>query len=158
MSNRPKPTPRTLPCLTICQPWAWAIFNGKDVENRPWESRYRGPLLIHAGASHDWLCDSSYLRDLGLVVPPDDELVFGAILGLVDQVDCWHQSQREIIRESVWAEGPWCHVYANPRPFAKPVPYKGRQKFFGVPLSMLPEVEVLMQTSPGGPATGGSNR
>lgn len=153
MTPRPATTaPRSLPCLTICQPYAWAIFNGKDVENRSWESRYRGPLLIHAGASRDWLCDISYLCELGLDVPPERELVFGAIIGLVDQVDCWHKSQREILGQSVWADGPWCHVYANPRAFQEPVPFKGRQKYFGVPLAMLPEVEVLMQGSSGGPA------
>lgn len=37
--------------LTVKQPAAWAIFHrGKDVENRPWATKYRGPLLIHAGA------------------------------------------------------------------------------------------------------------
>ena len=43
-------------CLTICQPWAWAIVAaGKDVENRTRPTRYRGPLLIHAGASRRFL-------------------------------------------------------------------------------------------------------
>jgi len=37
--------------LTIRQPWAFAILNlGKDVENRSWRTRHRGPLLIHAAA------------------------------------------------------------------------------------------------------------
>lgn len=36
--------------LTIKQPWASLIAAGvKDVENRTWDTRYRGPLLIHAG-------------------------------------------------------------------------------------------------------------
>lgn len=40
--------------LTIRQPWAHAIFHlGKDVENRSWRTRYRGPLLIHAGAHRE---------------------------------------------------------------------------------------------------------
>lgn len=41
--------------LTICQPYAAAIAKGlKPVENR-WATAYRGPLLIHAGASRKWL-------------------------------------------------------------------------------------------------------
>jgi hypothetical protein len=37
--------------ITVLQPWASAIaFAGKDVENRDWPTRYRGPLAIHAGA------------------------------------------------------------------------------------------------------------
>lgn len=40
----------TMPCFSIRQPWPWAIFVlGKDVENRSWSTRYRGPILIHAG-------------------------------------------------------------------------------------------------------------
>jgi hypothetical protein len=43
-------------CLTICQPHAWGIVHGtKRIENRRWYTGYRGPLLIHAGKSKDWL-------------------------------------------------------------------------------------------------------
>ena len=39
--------------LTIRQPWAWAIiFDGKDVENRSWNTSYRGDLAIHAGVAY----------------------------------------------------------------------------------------------------------
>jgi len=35
--------------LSIRQPWAYAILHlGKDIENRPWRTNFRGPLLIHA--------------------------------------------------------------------------------------------------------------
>lgn len=37
-------------CLSIRQPWAWAILHaGKDIENRDWATRFRGPFLVHAG-------------------------------------------------------------------------------------------------------------
>lgn len=43
--------------LSIIQPWASAIaFAGKDIENRTWRTKYRGPLAIHASGkfrSHD---------------------------------------------------------------------------------------------------------
>lgn len=39
-----------IPALTVRQPWAWCIEHGKPVENRTWQTRYRGPLAIHAGA------------------------------------------------------------------------------------------------------------
>ena len=40
--------------LSIKQPWAWLIVNGfKDVENRTWRTKYRGPLLIHASKAKD---------------------------------------------------------------------------------------------------------
>jgi ASCH domain len=42
------------PVLTVRQPWAWAIIHGgKDVENRSWRTKYRGPLLIHAGSAFE---------------------------------------------------------------------------------------------------------
>lgn len=41
---------RTLPAISIRQPWAWLIVNGhKDVENRDWVTHFRGRVLIHAG-------------------------------------------------------------------------------------------------------------
>src|SRR5437763_3986357 len=37
--------------IVIRQPWAWLIVNGfKDIENRTWATRYRGPLIIQASA------------------------------------------------------------------------------------------------------------
>jgi hypothetical protein len=40
--------------LIIRQPWAWAVvYAGKDVENRTWQTSYRGPLLIHAAKDDD---------------------------------------------------------------------------------------------------------
>ncbi|MCB2188832.1 MAG: ASCH domain-containing protein [Deltaproteobacteria bacterium] len=39
-------------CLSIRQPWASLIVAGmKDVENRSWATKYRGPVLIHAAAT-----------------------------------------------------------------------------------------------------------
>jgi hypothetical protein len=38
--------------LSIRQPWASLILlAGKDIENRTWETRLRGPILIHAAIS-----------------------------------------------------------------------------------------------------------
>ena len=39
-------------CLSIRQPWAWAVCSGaKDIENRTWATEYRGPLAIQASAA-----------------------------------------------------------------------------------------------------------
>jgi hypothetical protein len=35
--------------LSLTQPWAWLVVHGgKDVENRVWNTHYRGRFLIHA--------------------------------------------------------------------------------------------------------------
>lgn len=39
--------------LTIRQPWATLLaIEAKAVETRSWQTKYRGPVLIHAGAGH----------------------------------------------------------------------------------------------------------
>jgi hypothetical protein len=106
--------------LTVCQPWAWALIYGpKRIENRTWHTTYRGPLLIHAGKSVDWLCDA--LND-GTPVPRRD-LVFGAIIGVVDLVACVRPDRHP---HDPFAEGPWCWVTTHPRPIA-PIYCRGAQ-------------------------------
>jgi ASCH domain len=102
--------------LTIRQPWAWSIlFAGKNIENRSWSTKYRGPLLIHAGAA---LHGGALPRRLPLREP--DEHTRGAIIGVVDLIDVVESSR------SRWFEGPYGWVLANPRPLSRPIPCKGR--------------------------------
>ena len=43
------PEPRTIPCLSLTQPWATLVATGKKrIETRGWQTAYRGPLAIHA--------------------------------------------------------------------------------------------------------------
>lgn len=81
----------TLPCISIRQPWAWAILNvGKDVENRTWTTRYRGPLLIHAakGCTRNEYDDALDFIDAACgmtnAVPAFEELDRGGIVGAAD--------------------------------------------------------------------------
>lgn len=106
-----------IPALTICQPHAWAVIHGpKRYENRKWRCGYHGPLLIHAGKSRDWLRCTPYPGQ-----PPDEELPFGAIVGVVLMTGC----VRPEAAADRYATGPWCHVYADPIPFADPIPCPG---------------------------------
>lgn len=74
--------------LTVQQPWAWAIFRGKNIENRTQLWRYRGPLAIHAGMreSERGMADRRIRHQTALdgIIGP---LHFGAVLGTVDLVD-----------------------------------------------------------------------
>ena len=69
--------------LSVRQPWAWLLFNGKDIENRTWRTSYRGPLLIHASLGKDpedfMPRQREYIESAGIVIPED--LPRGAILG-----------------------------------------------------------------------------
>lgn len=116
--------------ITIQQPWAHLIIHGwtdcdrnltqhyKDVENRTWPCSYRGPLVIHAGKSRERLGFTN--RFFGL---DEAGLDFGAAIGVVEMFDCKTVSQVE----SRWAEGPWCHLYRNPKAFELPIPWQGSQ-------------------------------
>jgi hypothetical protein len=109
--------------LTVRQPWAWAIVHGtKRIENRSRHFSHRGPLLIHAGLSR------AELGKLGWQ-PPAEHLAFGALIGVVEVVDCVPLAQ---VEGDEWAEGPHCLILRNPRPIA-PIAWKGSLGLFEVP-------------------------
>jgi len=113
-------------CLSVHRPWAWAIVSGlKCVENRSRRTRHRGPLLVHAGKAR-WPVD---VFPDGSPIPPEALAVAGAIVGVVEVVDCLPVAELA----DPWASGPWCWVLANARAFARPIPYRGRQNLFPVP-------------------------
>lgn len=131
--------------LSIQQPWAWAIFNGKPVENRDWSTSYRGPLLIHAGKKFDdegfdWICDEHERLGLSLDIIPavkDGAFFCGGLIGIVDMVDCVQEHDDRWNNEAPWRGNPWFSgrygfVFANPR-LIEFVPYRGKLGIFDVP-------------------------
>jgi hypothetical protein len=103
--------------LTVRQPWAWAILHaGKDIENRTWSTDYRGTLVIHAAAK----LHRHTAMPPGVRGPERDELIFGAMLGMVDLVDVVTHS------ESRWFDGPYGWVMENPRALSDAFFCKGR--------------------------------
>jgi hypothetical protein len=137
-------------CLTVQQPWAWAIFNGKDIENRTQLWRYRGPLAIHAGARWSDRGDSSPLiqaatQGRSLVGALD----LAAILGVVDLVDChpdagcckpWGESA--YVEHGGRERRRITHlVLENPRLLAEPIPCKGALGLWTPPPDVITELE-----------------
>ena len=125
-------------CLSVRQPWAWAIVHGpKRVENRTRRTAHRGPLLIHAAQSRAFL-DGTTPADWharGLAgLPPFDELPFGDIIGVVDVTDCRGAGD---VHGMAFVSGPVCWMLANPRPLARPVPWRALPGLFDVPESAL---------------------
>ena len=74
----------------------------------------------------------------GVDLPPWEELVTGAVVGVVDVVDCVSPTSSRAIRLNPWTEGPVCWVLANPRPFPEPIPFRGAQLLFEVPDGLIP--------------------
>lgn len=101
--------------LTIQQPWAELIVSGqKIVENRTWQTPYRGRIAIHAGRGTAYLTRAELRR-----------YTAGAVVGYADLVGCfslqWLQCHRRDIARLTgctysacqvldhrYTEGPWC--------------------------------------------------
>lgn len=114
-------------CISIRQPWAWAIFHGKDVENRLWSTKYRGDLLIHAGQKIDQDGYKWINRNFPNLIPLDYVFQTGCIIGKVKMIDCVYKSS------SPWFFGPYGFVFTEPVLFEEPIPFRGALKLFDVP-------------------------
>ena len=99
--------------LSIRQPWAHHILHsGKDIENRPRRTNFRGEVLIHA----------SMKAEPGTL----PEMRRGGIVGIMRIVGCVSQS------DSPWFHGPFGYVITE----ARPLPFlrcTGQLGFFNVP-------------------------
>lgn len=121
-----------LPALSIRQPWAISILQGgKDIENRSWDTKFRGKFLIHAAGKFTaeevsaWriFCDAQeipmgWAKDLTI-----QGLKVRGIVGEADLVDVVTEST------SPWFCGPYGFVLRN----VKPLPFvrcRGALGFF----------------------------
>lgn len=123
----PDAAPASIKALTICQPYAELIARGeKLIENRTWATDYRGPLVIHAGKSRDWLDDGDEARYPGLP--------FGAIVATARLRGCVRIEDLPLeLRGSEHANGPWCWVLEDVLRLPTPIPYRGAQGLWDVP-------------------------
>ena len=117
---------KKLKAISIRQPWAWLIVNGyKDVENRIWEAKLRGPVLIHTGKSRAHLTaeELKYIKRHYRLANLAGSFDTGGIVGIAEITDCVRRHR------SKWFHGPFGWVLANARrlPFN---PCKGQLKFF----------------------------
>lgn len=111
----------------------WILSGKKLIENRSWETSYRGPLVLHVGMKplEVEFLDNFHQRQLKKL-PKDwkKSLDFGGYVGVCDLVDC-----TELV-DSPWAD---CEGYnwilKNPRrvPF---IPGKGELRLFEVPVEV----------------------
>lgn len=125
--------------LSIRQPWAWLIVNGrKDIENRDWPTNYRGTFFVHAGKT---MTESDYADalvtakciDPGIWLPDPEDLHFGGFVGTATLKDCVQHSRSD------WFAGRYGFVLTDciRIPF---VPYRGMLGFFRVPSHVCAEI------------------
>lgn len=109
--------------ITLIRPWAWAIlYAGKRIENRSWppgqQLRLSEMLAIHAGSK--WDQDGADWIEIafGVDVPPKNEHVAGAIVGIVRYAGVVHKSP------DPWFFGPVGWVFEDVR-VIEPIPHRG---------------------------------
>jgi len=104
----------------VRQPSAWLIVNGyKVIENRRWNTSFRGRILIHASLRHEGPPDDWRWHD----IERPKRFEYGGIIGSVELTDVvtWSRSR--------WFDGPFGFVLRNPRRH-RFRPCKGRLMFF----------------------------
>lgn len=113
-------------CLSIRQPWAYLITAGlKDIENRDWPTRLRGPVLIHAGKYRPGEAEIIAIEEEFGIRIPRASLQYGGVIGQATITDCVESSA------SRWFCGEFGFVLTGARvlPFR---PLSGRLGFFDV--------------------------
>ncbi len=136
-------------CLSIKNPWAWMIINGKKtMEIRTWKTDYRGRILIHAGLKYD---SNFFTFDHGF--PTDFE--YGSIIGCADLV---HVKELDFIQYANSSEQHQIPIYVKNYKFPgnltppkkcygwilkdvikydDPIPYKGQLGLFNAKLTTI---------------------
>ncbi|AZG13828.1 ASCH domain-containing protein [Cupriavidus pauculus] len=135
---------RSLPtkALSIRQPWAWLIVNGhKDIENRTWATRFRGPVLIHAAKGMtrlEYSAAALVFQQAGIQhrFPLAEELQRGGIVGMAEVTACVPPERRTSYWHMAGCQG-FALRGAQPLPFT---PLAGRLGFFAVPADVLSQI------------------
>lgn len=97
---------RPIPALTIWQPWATLIAIGvKTIETRSWQTAYRGPIAIHAGADRRALAPDTHHPAIDAALARarytcrqgciagryegDQSVPLGCIIAVAELYECW---------------------------------------------------------------------
>lgn len=79
--------------ITIKQPWATLIALGeKKFETRSWQTKYRGPIAIHAAKSVDKVaCEDEVIKNTLAKhgIHSHKDLPTGVVLATAELVNCW---------------------------------------------------------------------
>ena len=133
---------RSAPALTIHQPWADLIIEGrKSIELRSWTTSYRGAVWIHAGQKNDVA---------GEIYNVDRKCGFrGGIIGFawVEAMvpltpDRWEQWLDQHLATGPFVPGLFGWLLSNPCRLIEPLPIRGKLKLFPLPTDTR---EVLLQ-------------
>ena len=152
--------------ISLLQPWATLVVIGaKKIETRSWNTKYRGPILIHASAGKkevnreimlDFQQEFSHLN-----LPRYRDLPFGAIIGKVNLMHtvqseyCFGGNEFEITDTSKtgypvskfiltkqelafgdYSPSRYGWLLSDPVQFSNPIPAKGQLNIWNYDLKM----------------------
>lgn len=132
-----------LRALSVRQPWAWALAEGhKPVENRTWDTPFRGRFALHAGIARFELDEVDQVREAGKLWGVSVKSIMdqccdpanrGAVLALADIVDCVRSDfAKQYPASKAWVnDSGFCFVIANVVR-VPPVRVRGQLGFFAL--------------------------
>jgi hypothetical protein len=137
-------TPATsrLPALTLWRPWPHLILHhGKNVENRHWQTRRRGPVILHAARKIDVDVTDHYSRDEA----DRTTLLAEGLVGVVT-ITGIHPASQCRSHCSSWAQPSAAFHWelTDPRPFPTPIPGPGRQRLFRPPADAIAAADAVL--------------
>lgn len=84
-----KPIKKQCKAISMYQPYAWLIANGHmDIDDRNWNTNYRGKLAIHASKKFDlnyYLYVSNVLK---IKMPAPEDFEYGGIIAFCNLDNC----------------------------------------------------------------------
>lgn len=123
--------------LTLRQPWAWLVVHGgKSIENRTWNTKFRGEFLIHAASGmtrNEYERAKQFVDTVGCFerqLPKPEQLVRGALVG---------QARLVAVRPPIevghgWQmPGQYGFVLEDVKAFDKPIACAGALGFWNYP-------------------------
>ena len=122
---------KEMKALSIAQPWAECIISkGKNIENRTWDTKFRGYVAIHASKTKDLgrfeYCQEEYKFNL-----TPDNVDLGAIVGIAELVEV--VTKKSLTRETKkWFQGDYGFHLKNIIKLKKPVKVSGALSFWKV--------------------------
>jgi len=130
--------------ISLWQPWAsFLVYALKNYETRHWDTKYRGPLVIHAakrwtGAQQQAAWDIWERFPETTVV---QDFTRGALVGMVRVVEVvsTEVGAPSELEAAVgdWTPGRFAWRCLGQDRFRRPIPYKGRQGFFSIDPAIL---------------------
>lgn len=131
MTKKPRSNHNKLRALSIAQPWAHCIVaKGKNVENRSWNTKYRGYFALHASASKSSERFQYCADDYRIHLDPN-KLPYGAIVGFA-KLSNVVTAKTLTGKTKKWFDGDYGFVLTNIIRLRKPVRVKGSLSFWSV--------------------------